>query len=474
MSKITVIYACQNCDAQYQKWLGRCLECGQWGTISEQIKKEAAASASAAAKPSAELVNINDVTSKQVERRNTGIHELDRVLGGGIVPGSLILLGGEPGIGKSTLSLQLAHIIDNSLYISGEESIGQIKLRFDRLGLTSPGFDGRSVSASQSQAHIRRPPYKQQPSQSQLMLANETEVGRIVATIEQHRPALAVIDSIQTISSEDVASEAGSPAQIRSCAVRLLEVAKRTGTAICIIGHVTKDGFVAGPKTLEHLVDTVLYLEGERSHAYRILRTVKNRFGETNEVGVFEMVEEGLKEVQNPSQVFLDERGEHMPGSIVTCLMEGTRPILVEVQALVNKTNFGYPVRKASGFDLNRLHVLAAVLQKRAGLNLSQYDIHINVVGGIEAGEPAADLAVCLAIASSYKDTVLGSDLCAFGEVGLGGEVRSVQGQERRIKEAANLGMKRVIAGEQKKGGASTSGIKIITVKNLVELIKQT
>ncbi len=449
MAKSTVVYVCQNCDAQFQKWLGRCLECGQWGTIQEQIKSpETTAKNVIAAGNPAQLFSIEKIDASQVQRLVTGIGELDRVLGGGLVPGSIILLGGEPGIGKSTLSLQLAYSIDHCLYISGEESVGQIKLRFDRLDL------------------------KKNPH-SKLLLANDTDVAGIIAAIEQQKPRLAVVDSIQTIYSKEIASEAGSPAQIRSCAVQLLEVAKRTGTSICIIGHVTKDGYVAGPKTLEHLVDTVLYLEGERSHTYRILRSVKNRFGETNEVGVFEMAAHGLDEVKNPSQIFLDERGESMPGSIITCLMEGTRPLLVEIQALVNKTNFGYPVRKASGFDLNRLHVLAAVLQKRAGLNLSQYDIHINVVGGITADEPAADLAVCLAIASSYKDTILGGDLVAFGEVGLGGEVRSVLSQDRRIQEAAHLGMKRVIVGEYKKGIEVVNGAKIITVKNLMELIKQ-
>lgn len=450
MAKSLVVYVCQNCDAQFQKWLGRCLECGQWGTIQEHIKsQETVAKTVRAAGNPAKLFSLKEIDSTQVARLVTGIQELDRVLGGGLVPGSIILLGGEPGIGKSTLALQLAYSIDHCLYISGEESTGQIKLRFDRLNL-------------------------QKNPNSKLLLANDTDVAAIIAAIEQQKPHLAVIDSIQTIYSKEIASEAGSPAQIRSCAVQLLEVAKRTGTSICVIGHVTKDGYVAGPKTLEHLVDTVLYLEGERSHTYRILRSVKNRFGETNEVGVFEMVEQGLQEVKNPSQVFLEERGEQMPGSIITCLMEGTRPLLVEIQALVNKTNFGYPVRKASGFDLNRLHVLAAVLQKRAGLNLSQYDIHINVVGGITADEPAADLAVCLAIASSYKDTVLGNDLVAFGEVGLGGEVRSVLAQERRIQEAAHLGMKRVIVGVQKKNAEPAKNIKIITVKNLAELIKQT
>lgn len=451
MGKSEVVYVCQNCDAQFQKWMGRCLECGQWGTITESIKvKPTPGKNSGALANPTKIFALDEIESADVARIGTKISELDRVLGGGLVPGSLILLGGEPGIGKSTLSLQLAHNIPHSLYISGEESMSQIKLRSDRLELSV------------------------QKKEDALRLANDTNVESIIAAIESYKPTLAIIDSIQTLHSSGVASEPGSPTQIRSCTVQLLEVAKRTNTAVCIIGHVTKDGFVAGPKTLEHLVDTVLYLEGERTHAYRILRTVKNRFGQTDEVGVFEMAGEGLREVKNPSAHFLEERGEHMPGSVVTCLMEGTRPMLVEVQALVNKTTFGYPVRKASGFDLNRLHVLAAVLQKRAGLQLGQYDIHINVVGGIHAEEPAADLAVCLAIASSYKDKELGKELVSFGEVGLGGEIRSVFAEDKRIKECVQLGMKRIINGPGAKKVPTNKDVKIISVKNIAELIKQT
>ena len=388
-------------------------------------------------------------------RTKTGVEELDRVLGGGIVPGSLILLGGEPGIGKSTLALQLALIVPNTLYISGEESVGQIKMRADRLVETH-------CNAS-------------------LRLANETNIETICATITQSKPTLAVIDSIQTIHSDDVgggapsasSGQAGNVTQIRACTVKILGTAKANNVAIVLIGHVTKDGEVAGPKTLEHLVDTVLYFEGERYHTFRVLRATKNRFGPTDEVGIFEMKDSGLSEVKNPSAALLSERGENMPGSIVTCLMEGTRPLLVEIQALVNKTSFGYPVRKASGFDLNRLHVLVAVLQKRAGLNLAQYDIHLNVVGGLSADEPAADLAVCLAIASAYKDKALGADLCVFGEVGLGGEVRSVPHTERRIKECEKMGMKRVITHQNIKT-LKLENINVMGVKNIVELIKNT
>lgn len=442
--KPRTIFACSKCDAQYQKWVGRCLECGSWGTIHETAPTEEKKSDQITASPVA-LQTLASIASDSTARTTTKILEFDRVLGGGIVPGSLTLLGGEPGIGKSTLALQLAASIPSTLYISGEESVGQVKMRAERLGIISPT----------------------------LSLANETSVEVIIATLKANKPGLAIIDSIQTISSEQVQGEAGSVSQVRACATLLLEVAKQSGIPIVLIGHVTKDGAVAGPKTLEHLVDTVLYLEGDRYHTYRILRAVKNRFGATDEVGIFEMEGSGLISVANPSASLIRERGEDMPGNVVTCVMEGTRPLLVEVQALVHKTGFGYPVRKASGFDLNRLHVLVAVLEKRAGLTLSQYDIHLNIVGGIKVQEPAADLAICLAIASSYKDKSLGMDTVVFGEVGLGGEVRSVRHQEKRIKEAVELGMKRIIIPPGKKS-ADYSSVKLIEIKNIGELIKKT
>lgn len=442
---LATLFTCSHCDAQYQKWTGRCLECGKWGTVqeSQEIKgkqREKNTSEHLAIQTES-LKNINTVS---VQRLQTNIKELDTVLGGGIVPGSLILLGGEPGIGKSTLSLQIANAVQKTLYISGEESVSQIKLRADRLAISAP----------------------------QLQLANKTDVDAIVATIVKEKPALAIVDSIQTIASDEASGGPGSPTQIRQCTTLLLEAAKASNTAVLLIGHVTKDGAVAGPKTLEHLVDVVLSFEGDRHHTVRLLRSVKNRFGPTDEVGIFEMVETGLQEVANPSALLLEERGENMPGSVVTCLMEGTRPILVEVQALVNKTSFGYPQRKASGFDLNRLHVLAAVLERRAGLPLGQYDIHINVVGGIKADEPGADLAVCLAIAGAFKDKALGNDLVVFGEVGLGGEVRSVRFLDKRLKEAAGLGMKRAIS--KFPSTIAKGKLKILNVKNINELIQQT
>ncbi|MFA4830590.1 MAG: DNA repair protein RadA [Patescibacteria group bacterium] len=474
-----IIFICSNCGAQYQKWVGRCLECGKWGTIEQQTKY-LEKNTNQSEHPVARTKGLHEIEMTNVKRIMTGIGELDRVLGGGIVPGSLILLGGEPGIGKSTLALQLAASVKNTLYISGEESVEQIAMRAKRL------LKLETRNLKQEEKTLASTPVSSfQFPISSLQLANETNTETICATIKKDSPPLAIIDSIQTIYSDEVAGEPGNPTQIRACAAKLLETAKTNNSlsvnqdyplsvspvspAIIIIGHVTKDGSVAGPKMLEHLVDTVLYFEGDQHHNLRILRATKNRFGSTDEVGIFEMAEAGLKEVKNPSQYLLDERGENMPGSVVTCLMEGTRPLLVEVQALVSKTSFGYPVRKASGFDLNRLHVLTAVLQTRAGLNLAQYDIHLNIVGGVKADEPATDLAVCLAIASAYKNKALGADLVVFGEVGLGGEVRSVKQVERRIKECENLGMKRVIT--RLRSGASAK-IKAADVKNIGELIK--
>ncbi len=440
------IYSCTHCGAQYTKWAGRCLECGKWSTIEAESGKKKESIAERTTAPAAKTTKLSEVKKAATTRSQTSIGELDRVLGGGLVPGSYILLGGEPGIGQSTLSLQVAMAMPQTLYISGEESISQINMRAERLD---------TINAD-------------------LQLLNETHVESIVSTIIQEKPTLAIVDSIQTLYSDEIAGAPGSVSQVRACATKLLECAKSADTAIVLIGHVTKDGAVAGPRTLEHLVDTVLYLEGDRYHNVRMLRTMKNRFGSTDEIGMFEMQETGLTEVPNPSELLLSERGESMPGSVVTCLMEGTRPLLVEVQALVNKTSFGYPVRKASGFDLNRLHVLIAVLEKRAGVQLGQYDVHINIVGGMKAHEPAVDLAVCLAIASAFKDKVLGNDLAVFGEGGLGGEIRSVRFLERRIKECSVLGMKRVITKTKSNKHKTESNLTLIGVKNIAELITHT
>jgi DNA repair protein RadA/Sms len=361
-------------------------------------------------------------------RLSTGGAELDRVLGGGLVPGSLVLLGGDPGIGKSTLLAQVCMAMaqaaggrrqatDQVLYVTGEESSEQVKLRADRLGTIPPG----------------------------LFVMPEVDLTTIMTTIETMMPALAVIDSIQTVVLDDLSSSAGSVSQVRECAARLMHLAKRTHVPIVIVGHVTKEGTIAGPRVLEHIVDTVLYLEGERFHAYRLLRAVKNRFGSTNEVGVFEMGEDGLREVANPSAAFLSERGEAAPGSAVTVTVEGTRPLLVEIQALVSQSSFTMPRRTSTGFDLNRLYLLLAVLQKRVGLPLGNQDVYCNVVGGLKIGEPAADLAVALAAVSAFSDVAIPSDVAAFGEVGLAGELRSVSAARTRLNEAAKLGFSRVL-----------------------------
>jgi len=393
---------------------------------------------------SAKTTTLNEVAGKNIARVTTKIIELDRVLGGGLVPGSVILLGGEPGIGKSTLALQICDIVANSIYLSGEESVGQIKLRAERLKITSPT----------------------------LHLGNDTNVDAIVATIKEKKPTLAIVDSIQTVSSDDAAGEAGGQAQVRACAGKLMEAAKSGQTAIIIIGQVTKDGAVAGPKTLEHLVDTVLYLEGDKFHQYRILRAVKNRFGSTDEIGVFSMEENGLEEVKNPSAAFLSGRGEPVSGTAVTCVIEGSRPVLVEIQALVTKTNFGYPQRRASGFDLNRLQVLIGVLGRRAGLPLDAYDVFLNVVGGLSVDEPAADLAVILALASALRDKTLPDGLAAFGEVGLGGEVRPVTQTKKRLEEIKKMGFQFAVsptfADNQK-----TSDLKIAMIKNVREVVEK-
>ncbi|TSC83920.1 MAG: DNA repair protein RadA/Sm [Parcubacteria group bacterium Gr01-1014_13] len=446
MQKIQSVFACSNCGAQFQKWTGRCLECGKWGTIAEtKIKAEAENKTGTGNYAPIEMIDLKSIDSKKFERQKTNIEELDRVLGGGLVPGSLILLGGEPGIGKSTLALQLAAIIPHSLYISGEESAEQIKLRAERLNVKS----------------------------NTLKLGNATAIENIIETIKQNKECtLAIVDSIQTIYAAEVEGEAGNINQVRACTVKLLELAKSTGKTIVLIGQVTKEGTVAGPKTLEHLVDAVLYLEGDKYHIFRILRAAKNRFGSTDEIGVFSMESHGLQEVKNPSEAFLAGRGEPVPGSTITCLMEGSRPVLVEIQALVTKTNFGYPQRRASGFDLNRLQVLVGVLSKRADLPLDAYDIFLNVVGGLEASEPAADLAVVLALASALKNKTISKNIASFGEVGLGGEIRPVSQTEKRLNEIKKMGFAFAVI-PSAKNPTKVSDIKIASVKNVKELVEQ-
>src|SRR3989344_629358 len=445
MSKTALFYNCSNCDAQYAKWTGRCLECGKWGTITESLKPAKSKTDNTTAYAPIEMMDLKNIDKKKFERIKTNIEELDRVLGGGLVPGSLILLGGEPGIGKSTLALQLAALIPHSLYISGEESAEQIKLRAERLKIAA----------------------------ATLKLGNATAIENIIETIKQNKECnLAIVDSVQTIYAAEVEGEAGNINQVRACTIKLLELAKSTGKTIILIGQVTKEGTVAGPKTLEHLVDAVLYLEGDKYHIFRILRAAKNRFGSTDEIGVFSMESHGLQEVKNPSEAFLAGRGEPVPGSTITCLMEGSRPVLVEIQALVTKTNFGYPQRRVSGFDLNRLQVLVGVLTKRADLPLDTYDIFLNVVGGLEASEPAADLAVVLALASALKNKTISKNIASFGEVGLGGEIRPVSQTEKRLNEIKKMGFEFAVI-PSSKNTTQISNIKIASVKNVKELVEQ-
>lgn len=416
MNKETIIFVCSECGGESLKWSGRCGACGAWNTLKEFKDQKTKVKNRLSDQRPVEILTFDRIETKNSQRIKTGIEEVDRVLGGGIVPGAVILVGGDPGIGKSTLLLQIASRQKDVLYVSGEESQHQIKLRADRLDIKS----------------------------KDIHLYAGTDIDEIISQLSniKHREyKLAIVDSIQTIYDSRYPSTPGSIIQVRECALKLQETAKNLNIPIVLIGHVTKDGNVAGPRTLEHLVDVVLYLEGERYHDVRILRGVKNRFGATDEIGIFNMTEKGFEEIANPSKLFLKEKLENASGSAVTATMEGTRPFLVEIQALTSPTSFGYPRRTASGFDLNRLLLLIAVLGKRAGLNLASQDVYLNVVGGFKLKEPAADLAVCLAIASASKNRPINPHCCIFGEVGLSGEIRSVRYQEKRIVEAKRLGL---------------------------------
>lgn len=447
-SKKKTVFFCQNCGYESSKWMGQCPSCKEWNTFVE----EAVSAVSAKEKrktAGAEPVKLSEVSANQDERVCTGIGELDRVLGGGIVPGSMVLVGGDPGIGKSTLLLQVCQKLSSQnksvLYISGEESLRQIKMRASRIG---------SFTDS-------------------LMLLCETNLDTVRAVIEKNKPEIVIIDSIQTMYNEEVSSAPGSVSQVRESTGVLMQIAKGLGVSIFIVGHVTKDGNVAGPRVLEHMVDTVLYFEGDRHASYRILRGVKNRFGSTNEIGVFEMRENGLTEVENPSEYMLNGRPEGASGSIVACSMEGTRPILVEIQALVCKTNFGMPRRTAAGCDYNRVNLLMAVLEKRVGLNLSSCDAYVNIAGGIKMNEPAIDLGIVLAIVSSYRDISIGEKVVAFGEVGLSGEVRAVSMTEQRVQECKKLGFEKVIIPKACMASVKNiKGIEICAVENLADAIR--
>ncbi len=442
------VFFCQNCGHEENKWLGQCPMCKEWNTFVEEAVSVSKNSTVKLSKE-AEIVALRDIKTSDEERILTRIGELDRVLGGGIVPGSLVLVGGDPGIGKSTLLLQVCQRLCEDkkqvLYISGEESLRQIKLRANRMG----------------------------EFREELYLLCETNLEVIRSVIEKRKPDIVVIDSIQTMYSEDVASAPGSVSQVRESTNVFMQLAKGLGISIFIVGHVTKEGTVAGPRVLEHMVDTVLYFEGDRHASYRILRGVKNRFGSTNEIGVFEMRQNGLIEVENPSEFMLNGKPEHASGSVVACSMEGTRPILIEIQALVCGSNFGVPRRTAAGTDYNRVNLLMAVLEKRLGLHLSNYDAYVNIAGGVKMNEPAIDLGIVMAIVSSYKNKAIDEKTIVFGEVGLSGEVRAVSMPEQRVAEAKKLGFETCIMPEVSKDMVkSVRGIKVIGVKNICDAIQ--
>ena len=442
------IYFCQNCGHEESKWLGQCPMCKEWNTFVEEKVTMSKTVETAKSRGELEVVTLSSVSTTEDERVKTGIGELDRVLGGGIVPGSLVLVGGDPGIGKSTLLLQVCRNLAEKqvsvLYISGEESLRQIKLRANRIG--------------------------QFTDKMQLLCETNLEVIREV--IERRKPDVVVIDSIQTMFHEDVSSAPGSVSQVRESTNILMQIAKGMGVSIFIVGHVTKEGNVAGPRVLEHMVDTVLYFEGDRHASYRILRAVKNRFGSTNEIGVFEMCNTGLEEVKNPSEYMLNGRPEDASGSVVACSMEGTRPILVEIQALVCQSNFGIPRRTAVGTDFNRVNLLMAVLEKKVGLRLAASDAYVNIAGGMKMTEPAIDLGICLAIVSSAKDIVIPDNVMVFGEVGLSGEIRAVNMAGQRVQEAKKLGFGTVVLPEVCRSSVGkVEGINLVYVSQIRDAI---
>lgn len=453
-TKTETLYVCSNCDTQSLRWTGQCLECNAWGTIAPEVASAHAGagqpSRSGGKKrtiPSLALTEFSTIAAHTHERRRTMIGEVDRVLGGGIVQGSVMLIGGEPGIGKSTLALMIAAELakhEKVLYISGEESAAQVKMRADRISLKT----------------------------EKLFFASDTNVDSVIATIREHKPALAIIDSVQTLYSANLPADAGSLNQIRYATSEVVRLAKTSDIPVLLIGHVTKDGQVAGPKALEHFVDTVLSFEGDRTGALRILRAAKNRFGSTDETGIFLMEEKGLVELRNPSGYILEDRPTNVPGSAVSCILEGTRPIVVEIQALVQKTGFGYPTRRVTGFDQSRLEMLIAVLARRADIDLTDSDVFVNIVGGFKVKEPAIDLAVALALASAARNVPLPQQMTQWGEIGLGGEIRSVSAWSKRFQEASSLGLTEIITALPKKEKIPTlAGVKIHNVHRLKDAI---
>lgn len=442
--KTKTIYTCKSCGSQSPRWLGKCPDCGEWDSFIEEISESNPAPATLKIYSATSTYKLNEISSEKEIRFSSGMEELDRVLGGGIVEGSLVLVGGEPGIGKSTLLLQICqNITGDVLYVSGEESASQIKLRAKRLNV-----DSQSIS-----------------------LLCTTDLDNIILTLNAKQPKVAIIDSVQTISKEQMSSAPGTVSQIKEVCSSLIKIAKNTGITIFIVGHVTKEGAIAGPKILEHMVDCVLYFEGDNNHVFRLLRAVKNRFGSTNEVGVFKMEDYGLEEVTNPSLSLLEDKDILSSGNCITCTIEGTRPFLTEIQALVTPTFFPVPRRTASGIDYNRMVLLMAVLEKRLNISLNNYDAYINIAGGMRITEPAADLGISLAIYSNYKDIILPNDFAAFGEIGLSGEIRPVSMIDTRIKEAKKLGIKKIlIPYSNLKKCSDTTGV--IGVKSIGDAIK--
>lgn len=454
MSKNKTIHVCQNCGAQSPKWVGRCTECGAWNSyVEEYVRAESPkTTAQGRISDSAKPIRLIDVSVDREDRYTTGIRELDNVLGGGVVRGSLVLVGGDPGIGKSTMLIQMADRIAFSkkkvLYVSGEESVKQTKLRADRTGVASES----------------------------LYIISENDLEAIMNTLDTLRPDVLIVDSIQTMFRSDIQSAPGSVSQVRECTASLMKTAKREGLSTFIVGHVTKSGAIAGPKVLEHMVDTVLYFEGERFNTYRLLRSVKNRFGSTNEIGVFEMTNQGLIGVSNPSKLFISEKRDEASGSVVVGTMEGTRPMLVEIQALVCHSGFSAPRRTAIGVDYNKVIMLIAVLEKKIGMQLQDQDSYINVVGGIRIDEPAADLGIIIALASSFKNIVIDPEMMFFGEVGLTGEVRNVAHVQSRISEGQKLGFKTFVipAGNLDGLEKPAPGIRIVGVRTVEEALDTT
>ena len=449
MAKTKTIFYCTNCGNETPKWQGRCPACGAWNTMEEHVEKPTAVgkAKSAPVGMSRYPQKLSELDTSDEIRFSTGMGELDRVLGGGAVAGSLVLVGGAPGIGKSTLLLQICNSIcvgRKVLYISGEESERQLKLRAVRLGV----------------------------SPDELYILSETRLSDIMEAIDGIKPDILIVDSIQTLYNEDNESSPGSISQVKDCTMTMMQLSKSQSITVFVVGHINKDGTIAGPKVLEHMVDCVLYFEGDPNTSYRLFRAAKNRFGSTNEIGVFEMMDSGLAEVPNPSQMLLAGRPEGASGTCVACVMEGTRPVLAEVQALVSKTSFNVPRRTADGFDFNRAALLLAVAEKRGGMKLSVFDAYINVIGGLQLNEPGADLPVVLAVASSYRDTPIADDLVAIGEVGLTGEIRSVSHMNQRLQEVARLGFKKCII---PRGGAEKleipEGLTVYRVRNIQEAI---